>query len=91
MAFVFDQASNKITLPLGDTMNLPVKVTSKLFVDGDTVMFSVSNSDGEDIVCKSFTIADGRCNIRLNSADTADKEAGTYTWNIRLVHESIPD
>lgn len=86
MAFVFDENSKKITLPLGDTMNLPVKVKSSLYGNGDTVMFSVSTTDGEDIICKNFTIVDGGCNIRLNSSDTANKEAGEYIWNIRIVH-----
>ncbi len=86
MAFLFDEGSKKITLPLGDTMNLSVKITSGLYADGDTVMFALSDSEGKDAICKAFTISDGKCTIRLNSADTADMEAGSYTWNIRLVH-----
>lgn len=89
MAFTFDESSRKITLPIGDTLNMPLQVTGKPFIDGDMAMFAVSNTDGEDIICKTFTIADGGCKIRLNSADTADKEAGSYTWNIRLVHTPV--
>ena len=89
MAFTFDESSKKITLPIGDTLNMPLQVTGKPFVDGDVAMFAVSNTDGEDIICKTFTIENGGCKIRLNSADTADKEAGSYTWNIRLVHTPV--
>ena len=86
MAFVFDTETNKITLPIGDTMTLNVRVNGEPFKDGDTVMFAVSDDDGNDVLCKSFEMAEGKCRVRLSSADTAKLETGGYTWNLRLVH-----
>lgn len=86
MAVVYDQNSNKITMPIGDTYTFNVNVSGGLLTDGDIAMFAISNSDGEDALCKTFTINGGRCTVRLNSADTVNIEKGSYTWNIRLLH-----
>lgn len=86
MAAVYNPENNKITMPIGDTFTFNVNVSGGVFVDGDIALFAISTADGEDIICKPFTINGGKCAVRLNSADTADKEAGNYTWNIRLLH-----
>ena len=86
MAWTYNTGNNKIVLPIGDTMNLPVKISGDLIVDGDTVMIAISDADGNDILCKTFTVADAACVVRLNSEDTAKLAADMYTWNIRLIH-----
>ena len=83
MAVVFDSKTNKITMPLGDTLTFPGKVKGGEF---NYVLFAISDADGNDIICKPFPITDGEYAVRLNSADTADMEANEYTWNLRLLH-----
>lgn len=86
MAWTYNTTNNKIVLPIGDTLNLPVKIGGDLIVDGDTVMFAVSDADGNDVLCKTFTVTGAACVVRLNSEDTAKLAADMYTWNIRLIH-----
>lgn len=86
MAWTYNTGNNKIVLPIGDTMNLPVKISGDLIVDGDTVMFAVSDADGNDVLCKRFIVANAACVVRLNSEDTARLQPDVYTWNIRLIH-----
>lgn len=85
MAYTFDPETRAIILPLGDTMNLRLKLTGIQF---DAAVFAIYNSNsGEDVLKKNVQILNGMADIRLSNADTRDLMPGKYNWNLRLVSD----
>lgn len=85
MAYTFNPETRAITLPLGDTMNLRLKLTDIQF---DAAVFAIFDANtGKDIFKKSVNIENGEAAIRLSNADTRDLNPGNYNWNLRLISD----
>lgn len=75
MAYNFDPATRKITLPAGDTMDFRVHTNGEY----DHLIFAVYNkSTGQDVLTVPAEIEDGYAHVRLANRHTRDLQAGTY-------------
>lgn len=91
MAFTFDEATNKISMPPGDTGDLFVDVEWDTEKETAVVFAIVNRRTGEDMMLKSAEIEGGKAHIRLCNHDTRDLEPGTYNWQLRLVTSPARD
>jgi hypothetical protein len=87
MAFVFDEKTQAIRMPAGDTADIPVTVEWDGLRDGDAVVFAIFDPKEEsgDLVVRSAELVDGCAVIRLCNHDTRDVPPGHYRWNLRIV------
>ncbi len=92
MPFRFDEASNKISMPPGDTGDLHFEVEWDTNGKKAAILFAiVDNRMGIDALLKSAEIADGKAHIRLCNHDTRDMKPGTYSWQLRLITSPARD
>ena len=83
MPYTFDPDTHKIVLPVGDTMDFVINVTSDAY---HAIVFAIYNrADGTDLLRVPAEIVDGAAHIRLATEHTRDLEPGKYKWNLRLV------
>ena len=86
MPFAYNEETNAITMPAGDTANIEVGVEWDRLAEGDVLLFAVFDPAASgDLVCKPVEIVDGLAQIRICNHDTRDIEPGRYRWNLRLV------
>lgn len=84
MPYTFDPDTHKIVLPVGDTVNIPVRVRGDAIFHA--MVFAIyDRADGTDLLRVPVEIVDGEAHIRLATKHTRDLEPGKYKWNLRLV------
>ncbi len=101
MPFTYDKATNRISMPPGDTGTIQVDVDWMTVREGDAVVFAiVSGRTGRDIMLKSAELLlekdgegnpVGKAQIRLCNADTRDLRPGRYRWQMRIVTDPARD
>lgn len=91
MAYSYDEVTNTITLPRGDTVTIPLEIAVEgdmpEAADGTAVVFVVWNTtENVRVLKKSAIITGGKAEIRIASADTREWDtASTYGWSIGTV------
>lgn len=84
MPYTFDPDTHEIKLPVGDTVNIPVRVRGDAIFHA--MVFAIyDRADGTDLLRVPVEIVDGAARIRLATKHTRDLEPGKYKWNLRLV------
>lgn len=92
MAFNFDEDSNKISMPPGDTGDLHLQIEWDTHGKDAVVVFAIVNRrTGVDMMIKAAEIVNGYAHIRLCNHDTRNIAPGTYQWQIRLVTSPAHD
>lgn len=92
MAFSYDEATRKISMPPGDTGDIYFRVEWDTHGKEAAVLFAIVNRrTGEDMLIKAAEIADGAAHIRLCNHDTRDIEPGEYRWQVRLITSPAKD
>lgn len=92
MAFTFDEATKKISMPPGDTGDIYFGVQWDTQGKEAAVLFAIVNRrTGEDIMRRAAEIVDGRAHVRLCNHDTRDIEPGEYRWQLRLITSPAKD
>ena len=86
MPFVFNPSSKSIIMACGDTANIGVNINYDKLVDGDVILFAIfDRMNGDDLLCKTVEVKDGKAEIRLCNHDTRDIAPGEQNWNLRIV------
>lgn len=89
MPYTFDPDTHGIVLPVGDTMDFAINVTSDAY---HAIVFAIyDRADGTDLLRVPAEIVDGAAHIRLATEHTRDLEPGKYKWNLRLVEDPARD
>jgi hypothetical protein len=79
-------AGNDIELTAGDSLFFNVNFDGRNLPDGAVAVFTVKRNpkDEEAVIEKELLVEDNAVRIHLVSTDTAELQARTYYWDLRL-------
>ncbi len=83
--FTLDTETNKITMEPGDTGGFKVEVNWVNFTGEMALVLGVCDSNGDDVLVKSWPIENGAAHVDFCNHDTRDIEPGNYKWQLRIV------